>query len=416
MPFLQFFARPALRTAGLGLWLALACALPGHGAPRDAAGAQAPKARPATELMPGEADYRLLEVFKLIGQSRNSEALEAARRLVQAAPNFQLAQLVYGDLLVAQSRPLRPMGERAPKGADPDSVRLLREEAMLRLAALKERPPAGAVPQQLLQLSAVNRHVIAVDASRHRLYLFENRAGSLRLAADYYVSVGKLGFEKQVEGDQRTPIGVYFVTSRLDPKQLTDFYGAGALPLNYPNEYDKRRGKSGKGIWLHGVPSAQFTRAPRSTDGCVALSNIDLKQLLETVEPRTTPVLIAPKLDWRKPEQLEAERLAFLRVFQAWRDAKSAGNLGSLLTWYSPQFKAPPADLAAYANQLKAELKTPAPIQVKDLSFMSWRDQGEIMVVTFGELRGNAKTGVIRRQYWARDNGQWKIFFEGVIG
>ena len=47
---------------------------------------------------------------------------------------------------------------------------------------------------------------------------------------------------------------------------------------------------------------------------------------------------------------------------------------------------------------------------------MSWRDQGEIMVVTFGELRGNARTGVVRRQYWARDNGQWKIFFEGVIG
>ncbi len=38
------------------------------------------------------------------------------------------------------------------------------------------------------------------------------------------------------------------------------------------------------------------------------------------------------------------------------------------------------------------------------------------MVVTFGEVAENQTTGVIKRQYWTKEDGLWKIFFEGVIG
>ena len=102
-----------------------------------------------------------------------------------------------------------------------------------------------------------------MDASRSRLYLFENTGSELKLVGDYYLSVGKLGTEKSVEGDMRTPLGVYYVTSNLDPRTLKDFYGSGALPINYPNPYDMQRGKTGGGIWLHGTPPGQFSRPPQ---------------------------------------------------------------------------------------------------------------------------------------------------------
>ena len=38
------------------------------------------------------------------------------------------------------------------------------------------------------------------------------------------------------------------------------------------------------------------------------------------------------------------------------------------------------------------------------------------MVVTFGEVAQGTRSGPIKRQYWLRQGGQWKIFFEGVIG
>ena len=67
--------------------------------------------------------------------------------------------------------------------------------------ALRERPPAGTIPAQFLALSPRTKHAIAVDASRSRLYLFANSATGLRLVSDYYISVGKAGTDKLVEGD-----------------------------------------------------------------------------------------------------------------------------------------------------------------------------------------------------------------------
>ena len=85
-----------------------------------------------------------------------------------------------------------------------------------------------------------------------RLYM-SNVHGSVKVFAvegrtvgDYEVGFGQEAGRKRLEGDLRTPLGVYFITSNLDPKSLKDFYGAGALPINYPNPYDARRGKTTK--------------------------------------------------------------------------------------------------------------------------------------------------------------------------
>ena len=83
-------------------------------------------------------------------------------------PNFSLAQLVYGDLLMAQQRPVKAFGDvpdSEARGAGP-ALAELREESQLRMRALRERPPAGTIPAQFLQLSAQNKHAIAIDASR----------------------------------------------------------------------------------------------------------------------------------------------------------------------------------------------------------------------------------------------------------
>lgn len=69
----------------------------------------------------------------------------------------------------------------------------LRQESLLRLKALRERPPAGTIPSQFLALSPRNKHAMAIDASRARLYLFENTSSGLKLLGDYYISLGKSG-------------------------------------------------------------------------------------------------------------------------------------------------------------------------------------------------------------------------------
>jgi L,D-transpeptidase YnhG len=370
-----------------------------------------------------QAEARLLQIYQLIGQSKSREALTLADKLVLDHPNFALAQLVHGDLLVAQTGVLRSLGDvpEASVRVAPGVLTDLRDESLLRIRALRERPAAGMQPANFVRLSPRNQHAIAVDASRARLYLFENTPQGLKLVADYYASMGKLGIEKNIEGDLKTPLGIYYVTNTLDPKSLKDLYGAGALPINYPNPYDLRRGKTGSGIWLHGVPQAQFARAPKATDGCVAVSNPDLKDLLKRVEIRTTPVVILPKIEWVSPTHHHADAAAFDRNFVAWRSAKAAGNLDAALNHYSPDFDSYGKKLADWREQISKEITKQKTNALKDVAVLHWAETSTsaTIVVTFSEVPIGAISGPIKRQYWLRSastGNQWKIFFEGTIG
>jgi len=382
--------------------------------------ATAARAQNALQRQSPSAEARLLDVYRLIGKGQARQALAQAQSLAHDVPNFQLAQLVYGDLLLAQTRALPTMGNAPGDLATKAPARLdqLREEAERRLGALRERPPAGTVPAQFIEVPPTTRHAIAVDASRSRLYLFENGPNGLQLVADHYASIGRLGFEKSAEGDQRTPLGVYFITSRLDARQLTDFYGVGALSLNYPNEYDRRQGRTGSGIWLHGVPSESYARSPHSTDGCVALANPELRDIMERVQPRSTPVVIAKNLQWVPPAIKEPERRSLHNLIEGWRVARASGDLNRLMAFYSHQFASGTKDLAQWRQQVEKDLSQTRgrPLQLKDVSILGWRDKSDILVVTFGEIAEGQRTGAIKRQYWGKEGGLWKIFYEGVIG
>jgi hypothetical protein len=100
------------------------------------------------------------------------------------------------------------------------------------------------------------------ELDKSRVYLFENQFGTPQLVDSYYMSIGKGGIDKQIEGDNKTPLGVYRITSYLSDESLPELYGAGAYPINYPNSWDRLQGKTGHGIWLHGVPRATYMPFP----------------------------------------------------------------------------------------------------------------------------------------------------------
>ena len=405
---------PGLRM-GAALLLALAglCGSPAFA--RDKAQAIAP----ATTPNGSASEARLLEVYKVMAQGEPRRALDLAEKLVRDVPNFQLAQLVYGDLLAARTRTLKVMGDVPPASASAGAAALaeLKEESQRRVLAVHSRPPEGTVPSQFLKLSPQTRTAIAIDAAQSRLYLFTNTPSGLQLTADYYVSVGKAGTIKSQEGDQRTPLGVYYITSNLDTKVLNDFYGAGAMPLNYPNILDIKRGKSGGGIWLHGTPPQQYSRAPRSTDGCLVLSNPDILALIRRVSVGATPVVVSSQLVWQAAPQLQSQARPFESALNAWRQAKEAGDLNKVLGFYTPDFASYGKSLEQYTPQIRSELKQTKghTIELKDLSYLHWSDSAETMVTTFGEVVQGRRTGIHKRQYWVRSAKDWQIFFEGVI-
>ncbi|TXH87288.1 MAG: hypothetical protein E6Q78_14715 [Rhodoferax sp.] len=377
---------------------------------------QGPKANAHKKITDGVAEARLIELYRLVGAAQTSEALRKAEKLVADFPHFQLAQMVYGDLLSARYRPLVAVGDIPADlaASAPQNAKALQAESALRLAALTERPPQGVVPIQFVGLSAKNKHAIVVDTQRARLYLLENSSQGLRLLADYYISVGKAGVGKSVEGDQRTPLGVYFITSNLDPTSLKDLYGSGALPVNYPNVLDLRRGKTGGGIWLHGTPSTQFTRAPQATDGCVAVANPDLERIIQTVEIRTTPVLISKSIQWVKPETLTSQRQQLTQHLQSWANSKSSGRSQEVLSYYAADFGTDGTGFPQFSDTLRSSLPRyqGRAVDLQNVSIFRWTDETDIFIATFDEIIRGEKSGQTIRQYWQRQSGRWKIIFE----
>ncbi|MBR4422611.1 MAG: hypothetical protein IKS68_00150, partial [Mailhella sp.] len=78
-------------------------------------------------------------------------------------------------------------------------------------------------------------HFFAEDKGRDLLH---KMAGASIVKA--YPSIhGKVEGDKQVQGDLKTPEGIYFVTRKIT--QQLDFmeYGPHAFALNYPNPVDR---------------------------------------------------------------------------------------------------------------------------------------------------------------------------------
>ena len=360
---------------------------------------------------------RLSTVFEAIEANKLDVALKRVDALIADYPNFRLAHLVRGDLLLARARPLQTFGN-VVKTVPQERVDGLREEALARLRAARQRPGEDRLPRYVLQLNPEQKHALVVDSRRSRLYVYANDGGKPKLIADYYVTLGKNGIDKTREGDQKTPVGVYHVTANLPRKKLTDFYGAGAFPINYPNEWDRRQGRNGHGIWLHGVPSDVYSRPPRASDGCIVLANPDLESLGQRLQIGLTPVIIADEIEWTDRAALESERAGLAAALEQWRADWQSRDTERYLAHYSQRFASQGQDYAAWAahkrkvNAAKAWIK----VGLGRVTMLRYPHERDVVVVTFEQdYRSNGLSNVMKkRQYWVKEGARWKIVYEGA--
>lgn len=258
------------------------------------------------------AENQLLSALQQIRNSQQQRALDTLRELLKERPDFKLARYLYGQMLTSLAGGAVAAGQRA--GAD-----VMLSEARRRWQHYQSRPPMGAVPSAILHLAPGHAYAIVVDLPHNRLYLFENDDGQPRLVADFYASIGSAGAGKQVEGDLRTPVGIYRITSFIPDRQLPSLYGGGAFTLNYPNAWDRHLGRTGYGIWLHGVPRQTFNRAPRASEGCVVVANSDLRWLYGKVAVGATPVVLTNDLQWLTPQEARRRYQAVMDALAVWQ-------------------------------------------------------------------------------------------------
>ncbi|MEM7081936.1 MAG: L,D-transpeptidase family protein [Pseudomonadota bacterium] len=147
-----------------------------------------------------------------------------------------------------------------------------------------------ASPRDLGQATRVevykeNRELVLLDGSKE--------------LARYSIALGgdPIG-HKVKEGDSRTPEGSYVLDWR---NNKSSFYRS--IHISYPNAKDienaKKLGVSAGGdIMIHGQPNgygmlAPFTQLKDWTDGCIAVSDLEMEEIWRAV-PNGTPIEIKP--------------------------------------------------------------------------------------------------------------------------
>jgi murein L,D-transpeptidase YafK len=359
----------------------------------------------------------LIGALEDIREGSIDSAIKRIKVLVDTYPTYRLAQLMYADLLMAKSFPIREFGNF--QSAPYDQISALKEEARTRWQYHKQPPPIDKIPASIIKLSENQDFAIVVDMGTSRLYVYENERGFPKLIHDFYVTIGKQGTRKLIEGDQRTPVGVYFVTGSIDAKKLPDLYGIGAFPIDYPNIWDKRHGRTGYGIWLHGTPSYTLNRPPRESDGCVILSNGDLS-IISPYLQEDTPVILTENIQWLEREEWLSKQGEYELLINQWRRDWESRNAELYLDHYSTQYSGLGmnyqrwVDYKRRVNPSKDYIK----IGITEKSVFSYPGEENLMVVTFRQRydSNNVIRDFIKRQYWRMEkDGQWRIIYEGSV-
>ncbi len=244
-----------------------------------------------------EAEKQLLSGLKSIQNLSIERALEDFDALSERYPNYKLAQLLKADLLALKSGQKSLLEHIHQK--NPRTVGRLQNEAVVRWQFSQSDFPNNSAFERYVLKMGEQPNFVLVDLSKNRLYFYERDAkGEMQQVANYYISMGRAGAGKQREGDRGTPLGVYHIVEHLSDDEVSELYGIGALPINYPNDWDLKQGRTGSGIWLHGTPRDTYIRDPNASRGCVVLNNKAMEKLLATFHlPFETPFLIVDSLD-----------------------------------------------------------------------------------------------------------------------
>lgn len=277
--------------------------------------------------------------------------------------------------------------------------------------------PEGLHPAGLLLLPPEIERGVVVDVDANRLLVLERSDDGVAIVQDHYVAIGKAGADKRVEGDEKTPIGVYYVTRSIDGRELPPIYGAGALPVNYPNAWDRRKRRTGSGIWLHGTDKTDATLMPRSSRGCLTVLDEDYEQIRSGAAVGDMPVLIGHGIEWASAEEIDERRRGVLAAIEQWRLDWESRDARRYLRHYAPDFTSDGmtrSRWAAHKSRVNPS-KSFIEIGLGKLALYSYPGEPGLVVASFRQdYRSNdyARSSM-KHQYWRLEDGSWKITWEG---
>ncbi|ALF47348.1 hypothetical protein CCON61_02215 [Campylobacter concisus] len=172
-----------------------------------------------------------------------------------------------------------------------------------------------------------------VDKTKKKLEVISYNGGITKKLFSSSVIVGKNG-DKLLEGDLKTPVGVYQLTRRFTPNDR--YLGPLAFSLSYPNLLDKLAKRNGGGIWIHGYPLDGQRTDELKTKGCVAMQNDTLMKFDDVVDHKKTLAFI---YEDKRPEASAKDIAVIISGLLGWKKTWSESDIENYLKFYDKNFE-----------------------------------------------------------------------------
>ncbi|MDQ1278232.1 MAG: YkuD protein [Thermodesulfobacteriota bacterium] len=266
---------------------------------------------------------------------------------------------------------------------------------------------AASVPEALLRLSS--GYAVFIDKHLQRVYVLQNRGGNVVMVFDAPCSTGKAPGEKMEQKDAKTPRGIFFATKFEQMRKPHPSYGTMVFHLDYPTLLDKRMGKNGNNIWIHGTSKAL---QPYQSNVSGGMKNKDIDALTKYVYLGKTPVIIEESIKWIPMERPSKDREELERVMMWWSKAILDGDQGILSRLYypeSPSAGSPRQVIVRKTKNLK-EASDHFDFRPQDITICSLDDKA---VILFDQIlsvqNADSFQGSYVRLFLEKINNRWMI-------
>lgn len=290
--------------------------------------------------------------------------------------------------------------------------------------------PDNTPPLDMWVPPAQPDYALVVNKSSGQMFVLDVRPAPPRVIHDYRVATGEKSGRKKIQGDRKSPEGVYFIVGRKERSELEEIYGPLAYVLNYPNKDDRKAGRTGDGIWIHGTSPDSI---PITTRGCVEMHNADLLALSGILRLGiATPVIIVDRKNLNSPlevfdKSLIVDQRSVIRTgyvsrtralstfVQKWTVSWSSRNMADYAPLYdTTRFSGQGLTWTEWKAKKQATFDYYSAIDVTVENVLVTEFSKTTAVLKFVQKYESNLTNLVNAKKLALDNrsGKWRIYSE----
>jgi murein L,D-transpeptidase YafK len=267
-------------------------------------------------------------------------------------------------------------------------------------------PIIEKIPDSIVSVSS--GYVIAIDKKNQKLYVFKKNGGFSKVF-ESNCSTGKNQGGKQVSGDAKTPQGIFFATRIISNPGAPETYGTLAFPLDYPTLADKKAGRNGTNIWIHGTIKPLV---PFQSSGCVVLSDKDIHALVKFIQLNKTPIIISETIQWIPQNRILPVQTELESILALWTKGYIEGDIKAIDALYLEGGQIKGKKRETLTNRLLTirNINHHFILEPRDISILQ---QNNTAVIVFDQItainKDNSFEGTFNKLALEKINNKWFI-------